>query len=64
MKSQNRYVVLKQYEELYTLEKKFLQSRPKELLLRSKTKGFADRQSTHGGLFRKCSSYIAYGYEY
>ncbi|WP_269223572.1 MULTISPECIES: carbamoyl-phosphate synthase large subunit [Flavobacterium] len=42
---------LKQYEELYTLEKEIsnytIQSLPKELLLEAKQKGFADRQIAH-----------------
>lgn len=42
---------LKQYEELYLLEKKItsfsLNSLPKELLLEAKQKGFADRQIAH-----------------
>ena len=42
---------LKQYEELYTLEKEIskynVTNLPKELLLESKQKGFADRQIAH-----------------
>ncbi|MBE0393117.1 carbamoyl-phosphate synthase large subunit [Flavobacterium sp. 7E] len=42
---------LKQYEELYTLEKEIssfkVDSLPKELLLEAKQKGFADRQIAH-----------------
>ena len=43
---------LKQYEELYTLEKEItsygsLEALPKELLLEAKQKGFADRQIAH-----------------
>jgi carbamoyl-phosphate synthase large subunit len=42
---------LKQYEELYTLEKEIsnfkLETLPKELLLEAKQKGFADRQIAH-----------------
>ncbi|WP_338407879.1 carbamoyl-phosphate synthase large subunit [uncultured Flavobacterium sp.] len=42
---------LKQYEELYTLEKEIsnfkLDTLPKELLLEAKQKGFADRQIAH-----------------
>ena len=42
---------LKQYEELYTLEKEIsnfkLEELPKELLLEAKQKGFADRQIAH-----------------
>ena len=42
---------LKQYEELYTLEKEVssfkVDSLPKELLLEAKQKGFADRQIAH-----------------
>jgi carbamoyl-phosphate synthase large subunit len=42
---------LKQYEELYTLEKEIsnykVTSLPKELLLEAKQKGFADRQIAH-----------------
>jgi carbamoyl-phosphate synthase large subunit len=42
---------LKQYEELYTLEKEIsnsnLESLPRELLLEAKQKGFADRQIAH-----------------
>jgi carbamoyl-phosphate synthase large subunit len=42
---------LKQYEELYTLEKEIssfkLDTLPRELLLESKQKGFADRQIAH-----------------
>lgn len=42
---------LKQYEELYTLEKEIsnykISSLPKELLLEAKQKGFADRQIAH-----------------
>jgi carbamoyl-phosphate synthase large subunit len=42
---------LKQYEELYTLEKEIskykVESLPKELLLEAKQKGFADRQIAH-----------------
>ncbi|REG94088.1 carbamoyl-phosphate synthase large subunit [Flavobacterium aquicola] len=42
---------LKQYEELYVLEKEIsnytVQSLPKELLLEAKQKGFADRQIAH-----------------
>jgi carbamoyl-phosphate synthase large subunit len=42
---------LKQYEELYTLEKEIssfkLENLPKELLLEAKQKGFADRQIAH-----------------
>ena len=42
---------LKQYEELYTLEKEIskfkLETLPRELLLEAKQKGFADRQIAH-----------------
>lgn len=42
---------LKQYEELYTLEKEIsnykVESLPRELLLEAKQKGFADRQIAH-----------------
>ncbi|WP_338647812.1 carbamoyl-phosphate synthase large subunit [Flavobacterium sp. KS-LB2] len=42
---------LKQYEELYTLEKQIatykVESLPRELLLEAKQKGFADRQIAH-----------------
>jgi carbamoyl-phosphate synthase large subunit len=42
---------LKQYEELYTLEKEIsrfnLEALPRELLLEAKQKGFADRQIAH-----------------
>jgi carbamoyl-phosphate synthase large subunit len=42
---------LRQYEELYTLEKEIssftLETLPKELLLEAKQKGFADRQIAH-----------------
>ena len=42
---------LKQYEELYTLEKEIstykVETLPKELLLEAKQKGFADRQIAH-----------------
>ncbi len=42
---------LKQYEELYTLEKEIsnykVQTLPRELLLEAKQKGFADRQIAH-----------------
>jgi carbamoyl-phosphate synthase large subunit len=55
---------LKQYEELYTLEKKFqtikVETLPRELLLEgNETKGFADRQIAHMMGCLRSHTYVA-----
>jgi carbamoyl-phosphate synthase large subunit len=51
---------LKQYEALYIRKEisNFKVETAKRIVTRSETKGFADRQIAHDGLFRKPSAYV------